>query len=921
LAESVRLHLAESVWSVAADLACRKLQQTGVDVRRKSRVRSCFSEQDMHYLAESLSKYALTLPEHEKSVVFKMLLRAMEPLDRFLYLRTSDLLSPNEEAVLHLLEDSSTRAQRPSMADLSLIVKATRQCTLRCVYCQDRRGSSRQVMSFEVMAYMIARALADHEHVRFIWHGGEPTLLPISFYEKALLVQARLRRPEQNIRNSFQTNATKLTTAWARFFRENNIQVGVSIDGPAHLHNSHRSYRSGKGSYRHVIQGLNLLREYEVQFSGLVVVDERTLKFGARRLLDFLVGKGIRSFGLLPAKPKNEPAAKRGTTTSHYIEPARVNVFLMNLYDAWLDRGDRDVKIRELEALKAHIKGVSARCCTLSGECWGHYYMIEPDGNVAVCDVFSGDPRYNLGNVMNDSFMELANSQGLLQLKKEHHDAIEAMRGCPEFLVCKGWCPHERYVSIRHNKLHSDNCCGLRDLIAHIRNRMADEPKMFSRPKLIPRKRSQKPKGEVTHRVLLGPKIDLHVGVHNAFARLLSPNFQYSRRDCVHSFVMADERHKSPFGSFHWGEFADFGPGQAIVHAARWPVLNRKSWVTDTDDFVYPVVCGRHFLSPDFRKAFRGEWSTELQKNILKRATNMLTAYVHPSCKAIFYRSEFTVRDARVWLGKIGAGELGEKYLSKIRVLYPAHESCPAEVMKVKWSKSGPLTVVFCGRDYESKNGKMALEIFGRLSREFATNRFVYIGNVPQKELRRYPNLPNSVVLHQSLPHKQILSVLSEAHILFHPSKFEGLGIIFLEAAAAGMAVITATGGAMRHVEELFGTGGAMLVDRNNVEQSKEASVFESHLRYILTNPGVSKNLAYHNYNLVTIGKLSPERSRRVLLDVYENALENPAETPLTLGEIPYRDGMLLRLNCGQLNQEELKYRQEVNVDQVRILL
>jgi len=415
--------------------------------------------------------------------------------------------------------------------------------------------------------------------------------------------------------------------------------------------------------------------------------------------------------------------------------------------------------------------------------------------------------------------------------------------------------------------------------------------------------------------------MDLHGGVHNAFAKLLNPYFQYSKRDCVHSFVMADEQHESPFRFFHWGEFADFGPGRAIVHTARWPVLNRKAWVTDTDDFGYPVVCGRYYLSPDFRNAFRREWSKELQKNILKRVTNMLAAYAHPSCKAIFYRSESTVSDARMWLKELGVGELGEAYLSKIQVLYPTQESCSADAMEAKWRKSGPLTVVFCGRDYESKNGRMALEIFDRLSREFATDRFVYIGNVPQEELRRRLEPPTSVAHHQSLPHKQTLSVLSAAHILFHPSKFEGLGSVFLEAAASGMAVITATGGAMRRVEELFGTGGAVLVNRDNIAQSDEASAFETHLRYILRNPGVAKSMAYHNFKLTTVGKLSPERSRRILLKVYQDALERLAGTPLTLGQIPYRGRALLRFSSRQLEREEQDYCREVNITQVRFFL
>ena len=425
----------------------------------------------------------------------------------------------------------------------------------------------------------------------------------------------------------------------------------------------------------------------------------------------------------------------------------------------------------------------------------------------------------------------------------------------------------------------------------------------------------------MTREVLLGPRTDLHVGVHNAFVKLLSPDFQYSKRDCVHSFVMVDEQHKSPFGSFHWGEFADFGPGQAIVHAARWPVLNRTAWATDTDDFVYPVVCGRHYLSPDFRNAFRRLWSTELKKNVFMRVMNMLTGYAHPSCKAVFYRSESAVRDAGRWLEELGVGKLGEDYLSKIKVLYPTRESCSADAMEAKWSKNGPLTIVFCGRHYASKNGRMALDIFDRLSREFPTDRFVYIGNVPQEELQKQRERPTPVVHHQSLPHQQVLSVLNGAHILFHPSKFEGLGIVFLEAAASGMAVITATGGAMGRVEELFDTDGAILVDRNNIAQSVEALTFETHLRYVLMNPGIAKRMAYNNFRLATVGKLSPERSRNILLKVYEDALERPADTPFTLRQLPYRNGSLLRLSCRQLEREEIDYRRKLKVTQMQFLL
>ncbi|UCG47146.1 MAG: glycosyltransferase family 4 protein [Phycisphaerales bacterium] len=299
----------------------------------------------------------------------------------------------------------------------------------------------------------------------------------------------------------------------------------------------------------------------------------------------------------------------------------------------------------------------------------------------------------------------------------------------------------------------------------------------------------------------------------------------------------------------------------------------------------------------------------------------MLTAYAHPSCKAILYRSECTARNARMWLHKIGIGELADIYLSKIQVLYPVQESCSPDAVEEKWSRNGPLTIVFCGRDYEVKNGRMALEIFSRLSREFTTNRFVYIGEVPQEELSGRCKQPTSVVYHPSLSHEQTLSVMRDAHVLFHPSKFEGLGIVFLEAAASGMAVVTATGGAMRDVEELFGTGGAMLVNRDSVGPSEEASAFEANLRHILSNPSVAKSMARHNFNLATLGKLSPERNRRILQKVYENAMDRPAETPLTLDQIPYRNGPPLRLDSCQLEQDGRNCRRELNITETRFLL
>ena len=331
-------------------------------------------------------------------------------------------------------------------------------------------------MSFPVMSRTIAAALRDPDHklVSFIWHGGETTVLPQTFYEKALLVQARFRREDQRVRNVIQTNGTRLTPDWARFFRANRFAVGISLDGPPEIHDRYRRYASGRPSFQDVARGIKLLRESDVPFGALMVIDEGALQVGPDRVFDFFVEHEIKSFGFLGAKPTNQPNAKPGTPTDHYTDIDTMMGFLARIYDRWREHGDPEVRIRELDGLRARLRGGGA-FCTLLGGCLGQYFVVEPNGDVAHCDNFVGDRRYTLGNIMEHDFAQLRASPNLLALQVENEQALDAMRDCPEFGVCNGWCPHERYVSLRHNLRHCSDCCGLRPLIQHIRARMPKE--------------------------------------------------------------------------------------------------------------------------------------------------------------------------------------------------------------------------------------------------------------------------------------------------------------------------------------------------------------------------------------------------------------------------------------------------------------
>lgn len=356
---------------------------------------------------------------------------------------------------------------------LGLIVKATRHCNLRCAYCHDWRVGGDQRMAFPVMARMVAAALRDSQFtsVEFIWHGGEPTVLPISFYEKALYVQSRFRRPGQLVRNSLQTNGTRITPAWARFFARNRFTVSVSLDGPPPVHDRTRRYASGRGSYQDVARGMALLREHRIPFGVLMVIDDDALRLGADAIFDFFLDQGIDQYGLIPAEPANQPGAQPGTPTSHYVDPRRFTAFLIDMYDRWEEHGDPRILIRELDSLRVRIDGAESPMCTLAGACIGRYYAVEPNGDVAHCDRFVGDPHYTLGNVADHSFDQLSRSSGIAALVQEEETALDRLRSCPEFGVCNGGCPHDRYLARRHLPDHQADCCGLRELIGYVRRR------------------------------------------------------------------------------------------------------------------------------------------------------------------------------------------------------------------------------------------------------------------------------------------------------------------------------------------------------------------------------------------------------------------------------------------------------------------
>ena len=77
------------------------------------------------------------------------------------------------------------QADRYVKRSLSLIMKVVSTCNLACRYCDADIYSNRR-MSLDTLSQVITKALNYADYVEFIWHGGEPLLMGIQFYEKAV---------------------------------------------------------------------------------------------------------------------------------------------------------------------------------------------------------------------------------------------------------------------------------------------------------------------------------------------------------------------------------------------------------------------------------------------------------------------------------------------------------------------------------------------------------------------------------------------------------------------------------------------------------------------------------------------------------------------------------------------------------------
>jgi uncharacterized protein len=341
------------------------------------------------------------------------------------------------------MEKSKVVPPSPFKAMVPIVKIVGDFCNLRCPYCfyNTRDQATRHVMSYELLEKFLSEFLDIFTgNLRIIWHGGEPLLAGIKYFEKIIELEGRYCKEGQRIWNGVQTNGTLINDEWAAFFKEHNFNVGISLDGAPESHNRFRIFPNGKGSFDKVMQGIEALRRHGVRFGVLQVITRANLPRFKDDFEFFVNVLGIKNWGInefLDISTLNKAMA------SQSISNEELTALFKTCIDLWLASGDEEIKIDEIDNFLCGVLGKRAISCTFNGTCTG-YFCVEYDGKVYPCDRFSINPDFLFGDLTSQSLLEILTGPARLKYISEVNSLHPDCAGCEWRFACHNGCSAHR---------------------------------------------------------------------------------------------------------------------------------------------------------------------------------------------------------------------------------------------------------------------------------------------------------------------------------------------------------------------------------------------------------------------------------------------------------------------------------------------
>lgn len=334
------------------------------------------------------------------------------------------------------------------MPPINILIKpASSACNMACKYCFYRDVAEHREQAFEGMLSLqkmerVIRAgmeYADHS-CSFAFQGGEPTLAGLDFYRGVVELEKKYARSGVEIHNAIQTNGMLIDEEWAAFLAENRFLVGLSLDGPAELHNLNRLDTVGEGTFNRVMRAARLMEKHGVGFNILCVVTGRNAR-SVEKIYRFYRRQGFRWLQFIPCLDSLEQ--QRGEEKYH-LSAENYGDFLIRLFDLWyedLQRGEY-ISIRHLDNWLSILLGGQPEACSMTGQC-AVQFVVEGDGGVYPCDFYVLD-EWRMGTVGESSFAEMQRGEVAARFIQASLRVPDKCRRCRWYGLCRNGCRRNR---------------------------------------------------------------------------------------------------------------------------------------------------------------------------------------------------------------------------------------------------------------------------------------------------------------------------------------------------------------------------------------------------------------------------------------------------------------------------------------------
>lgn len=327
-------------------------------------------------------------------------------------------------------------------------------CNLDCSYCfflskEALYPGDRFRMSDELLETYVRQLLEGQtaDEITIAWQGGEPTLMGVDFFRRAVGLAEQYRRPDQHILHTIQTNGTLLTDEWCELLAEHEFLVGISIDGPRELHDAYRVDKRGEPTFDRVIRGLELLAAHDVAWNVLCTVHAANQDHPLEVYRFFRDELGAEHIQLIPIVERdNDTGFQEGdTVTDRSVDATAWGAFLVAVFDEWVRHDVGRVFLPHFDAALASWLGVKPSLCIFNETC-GDAVALEHNGDVYSCDHFV-EPGYLLGNITDTHLVELVTSDEQRRFGSAKRDGLPTFcRRCEVRFACHGECPKNRFI-------------------------------------------------------------------------------------------------------------------------------------------------------------------------------------------------------------------------------------------------------------------------------------------------------------------------------------------------------------------------------------------------------------------------------------------------------------------------------------------